>query len=54
MSFAKSIGAKLIAEGVECAEEASVLRDLGVSYGQGYYFARPMPVQQFVELQASH
>lgn len=44
VSFAKSIGAKLIAEGIECAEEASVLRDLGVSYGQGYYFARPMPV----------
>jgi EAL domain-containing protein (putative c-di-GMP-specific phosphodiesterase class I) len=41
---AESIGAKLVAEGVECAEEAAVLTELGVSYAQGYHFARPMPV----------
>ena len=44
VGFANSIGAKLVAEGVECAEEVAVLADLGVTYGQGYYFARPMPV----------
>ena len=42
--FAETIGAKLVAEGIECAEEASVLADLGVDYGQGWHFARPMPV----------
>lgn len=31
----------LIAEGIETAAEASVLRDLGVRYHQGYWYARP-------------
>ncbi|MGX7952528.1 sensor domain-containing phosphodiesterase [Tsuneonella sp. HG249] len=44
VGFAETIGARLVAEGVECAEEAAVLADLGLTYGQGYYFARPMPV----------
>lgn len=42
--FAKDIGAKLVAEGIECEEERAVLERLGVDYGQGYFFARPMPV----------
>lgn len=42
--FATEIGAVLVAEGVECAEEATALARLGVTYGQGYYFARPLPV----------
>jgi EAL domain-containing protein (putative c-di-GMP-specific phosphodiesterase class I)/signal transduction histidine kinase len=31
----------IVAEGVETAEEATVLRDLGCDLLQGYYFARP-------------
>lgn len=46
--FAESIGSKLIAEGIECAEEAAVLAELGVDYGQGYHFARPMPAADAV------
>jgi len=42
--FAAEMGAKLVAEGIECDEERDVLRELGVHYGQGYLFARPMPV----------
>ncbi len=42
--FAKDIGAKLVAEGIECEEERALLQELGVDYGQGYFFARPMPV----------
>ena len=42
--FARDIGAKLVAEGVECEEERDVLVDLEVDLGQGYLFARPMPV----------
>ena len=43
--FAEAIGSKLIAEGIEHAEEAEVLKKLGVEFGQGYYFAKPMPVE---------
>lgn len=42
--FAEEIGATLVAEGIECAEEAEALRKIGVTYGQGYYYARPLPV----------
>jgi EAL domain-containing protein (putative c-di-GMP-specific phosphodiesterase class I) len=36
--LALGIGARVIAEGVETERELRVLRDLGVRYGQGYYF----------------
>ncbi len=41
--FASEIGAKLVAEGIECEEERKKLAELGVEYAQGYFFARPMP-----------
>lgn len=42
--FAESISAKIVAEGVECAEEAEALAELGVDFAQGYHYAPPMPV----------
>ncbi|WP_171032999.1 sensor domain-containing phosphodiesterase [Qipengyuania marisflavi] len=42
--FARTIGSQLVAEGVESAEEAQVLAELGVDFGQGYFYAAPMPV----------
>ncbi|MGV3591733.1 MAG: EAL domain-containing protein [Gammaproteobacteria bacterium] len=32
---------RIIAEGIECAEELQTLTDLGIELFQGYYFARP-------------
>lgn len=46
--FAEAIGSKLIAEGIECPAEVAVLQDLGVEYGQGYLYAKPMPIQEAV------
>jgi EAL domain-containing protein (putative c-di-GMP-specific phosphodiesterase class I)/CheY-like chemotaxis protein len=42
--FAGKTGSELIAEGVETEAEAAVLRELGISFGQGYLFGRPEPV----------
>jgi EAL domain-containing protein (putative c-di-GMP-specific phosphodiesterase class I)/CheY-like chemotaxis protein len=39
--FAVKTGSELIAEGIETETEAAVLRGLGISFGQGYFFGRP-------------
>ncbi len=39
--LAGEIGLKLVVEGVERAAEVAALRDVGVRYIQGFYFARP-------------
>ena len=44
--FASRIGSTVVAEGIEREEELRTLRNLGVLYGQGYYLARPLPVEQ--------
>jgi EAL domain-containing protein (putative c-di-GMP-specific phosphodiesterase class I) len=44
ISFAFDIGAEVVAEGIETQAEVDALRDLGVSYGQGYFLARPGPM----------
>ena len=41
LKFCQKIGAHAIAEGIETEEEFETLRDLGVPFGQGYYFAYP-------------
>ena len=43
-SFAQRIDATIIAEGIERAPEVEMLAELGVRYGQGYFFARPAPL----------
>ena len=42
LSLAQALGMQTIAEGVESAELAHMLGGLGCTYGQGYYYARPM------------
>ncbi len=39
--FTERLGASIIAEGIETEGEYRVLRDLGIKYGQGFYFAKP-------------
>ncbi len=44
MTFAQEIGARVVAEGIENAREQTVLRRLGIRYGQGYHLGRPAPL----------
>jgi EAL domain-containing protein (putative c-di-GMP-specific phosphodiesterase class I) len=41
--LAHQLGRQVIAEGVETAEQLTILRSLGCEYGQGYVFAKPLP-----------
>jgi EAL domain-containing protein (putative c-di-GMP-specific phosphodiesterase class I) len=44
VAYAQRTSTRVIAEGVERAAEAERLRRLGVPYGQGYWFGRPIIV----------
>ena len=46
IDFAHALGLDLTAEGIENATTHNRLRELGCTYGQGYLFGRPMPVEQ--------
>lgn len=42
------LGQDVVAEGVESAEEALLLRQLGCRFAQGYFFGRPMGIEALV------
>ncbi|GLY29275.1 bifunctional diguanylate cyclase/phosphodiesterase [Kineosporia sp. NBRC 101731] len=42
-SLAQGLGLRTVAEGVEDAQAATILGDLGIDVLQGFHFARPMP-----------
>ena len=45
--LAKKIGMKVIVEGVETKEQLLMLMEMGCEMFQGYYFSRPIPVEEF-------
>lgn len=48
VAMARSLGKQTIAEGVETEAQAAHLRALGCDFAQGYWFAKPMPAEEFV------
>jgi len=49
INMAKGLNCKTVAEGVETAEEAAILRRLGCTELQGFYFATPMAKKNLTE-----
>jgi diguanylate cyclase (GGDEF)-like protein/PAS domain S-box-containing protein len=43
--MAKELGLKIVAEGIEEEYQYDFLKQIGCDYGQGYWYARPMPVE---------
>jgi EAL domain-containing protein (putative c-di-GMP-specific phosphodiesterase class I) len=45
---------EVVAEGVETLEQVTMLKQEHCDYGQGYYFAKPLPVEEAQALLARH
>lgn len=52
VTMAKNINMEVICEGVETAEQLKFLKGIQCDYAQGYYFAKPLPVQDFEKVLA--
>lgn len=48
--LAQSINLDTIAEGVETIEQVDFLTSIGCNYMQGYYFSKPLPIDEFEKL----
>jgi predicted signal transduction protein with EAL and GGDEF domain len=49
IAMANSLGIEVIAEGVETAEQRDFLWGAGCKHYQGYFFGRPVPLEEFVQ-----
>lgn len=50
IAMASHLSLDVVAEGVETVEQLDFLRQCGCRRFQGYYFSKPLPADQFVEL----
>jgi diguanylate cyclase (GGDEF)-like protein len=49
IEMAHNLGLTVTAEGIETAEQQAWMHHLGCDSAQGYYFARPMPADEFLQ-----
>ncbi|CAG7856542.1 putative cyclic di-GMP phosphodiesterase PdeB [biofilm metagenome] len=49
INIASTMQYDLIAEGIENDYQTTYLKERGVTFGQGLYFAKPLPVKDFIE-----
>jgi diguanylate cyclase (GGDEF)-like protein len=54
VAFAEALGLKVVAEGIETAEQMTLLRELGCELGQGYHFAKPLPSEEMTVYLGGH
>lgn len=50
ISLSKNLGLKTIAEGVETKEQAEVLKSIGCDFLQGYFFSKPIPLENAIDI----
>ncbi len=50
VGLGKNLKMHVIAEGIESKEEGKMLRDMGCDMAQGYFFAKPMPERELIQV----
>ena len=48
LDLAHDLGMESLAEGIDAERQAQMLLQLGCRNGQGYLFAKPLPLEDFV------
>ena len=46
IEMAKSLGMRVVAEGVENAQAAAMLAEFGCDFAQGFHISRPLPANE--------
>lgn len=54
ISLSKKLQITTVAEGIETRQQSEYLNSVGCDYIQGYYYYRPMPIDDFTELLHGH
>lgn len=54
VALGHNLGMNVVAEGIEERSQVQILRALSCEYGQGYFFAKPLPVEAAEDLLANH
>lgn len=52
--MSQALNIPVIVEGVETEQQLTFLKQLGCDFVQGYYFYKPLPVEEFVKLIQNH
>jgi EAL domain-containing protein (putative c-di-GMP-specific phosphodiesterase class I) len=50
IGLGQSLGLSVVAEGIETSNQVELLRVLGCSHGQGYFFSRALPPEEIPEI----
>lgn len=54
LQLAQTLSLKVVAEGIETAAHADVLKGMGCVLGQGYHYSRPLPPADFLDYLDAH
>ncbi|MBR1693014.1 MAG: GGDEF domain-containing protein [Lachnospiraceae bacterium] len=49
IEMAEGLGIHVLCEGVETKEQVHLLRDIGCQYVQGYFYSKPIPLNDFIQ-----
>lgn len=52
LSISQNLDFRTIAEGIETQEQEDLLRDIGVDFGQGFYFSKPLSKEELVKFKS--
>ena len=47
---ARTLHCQIIAEAIEDKEQLPMLKNMGITLYQGYYFSKPVPVDAFIQM----